>query len=103
MALKQYQTELELDILYEISADSSGTEQLKPNLFIKDGTVDIYGSQSATEPTTIGEMVLNSENTNVSDISGFGFIPRYIFIQQNTGVTTEIVVSGVQVNNLGGF
>lgn len=105
MALKEYQTFLELNKLYEVKERGgvSGTEQLKPNIYIKGGSVDIYGSNSATEPTGFADMGLTSNDTNVSAVKGLDVLPRYIAIQENTATVSEIVVSGIDVEELADF
>ena len=102
MALKSYQTALALDTLYEVrKAKISADEQRGPNLWINSGTVDVYGSNSATQPGALANMTLSTENTEVSGLVQFTAIPRYIAIVQNTGTTTELVASGVDVVSRG--
>lgn len=103
MVLKTFQATLELGRLYEVSQKGpiQGVEQKEPNIFINSGGVNIYGSNSATEPTALSQMALTADNTNVEGQAAFGFIPRYIAITQNTGMTTELVVSGLQARNVG--
>lgn len=93
MALRPNQQALSLLKLYEISQDNKYAGQTA-RIFINSGTVDIYGSDSATEPISLATMTLNSVNTAVSGIDEFSqSLPRYIAIKQNGGTTTEIVVT----------
>ena len=66
-----------------------------PSIFIKGGSVDIYGSGSKTQPSQISDMILNVENSNISGYDSFDIIPKYIYITQKSGETTEIVLGGL--------
>jgi hypothetical protein len=104
MALKNYQQAISLDTLYEcrLKGGVSGSEQLKPNLYTDAGTVDVYGSNSATQPTALADMVLNTENTAVAaGITSFSIIPRWIAIVQNTDTTNELMLTGVEATEMG--
>lgn len=103
MVLREYQTTAELGTLYRTRklGGVSGTEQLQPNIYVDSGTVDIRGSNSTTQPATLAAMALNTENTNISGILTFAAIPSYIAITQNTGTSTEIILSGVSLEDLG--
>lgn len=104
MALKSYQTELQLNTLYKVSAKGgiNGTEQIKPNIWVKTGSVDVYGSNYSEQPTIITDMRLHANNTNIFS-EPFGVIPTYIYIVENTATATGIIVSGLDVENLGAF
>ena len=97
------QISLSLNRLYEISIkkelfNNGVFSQLRPNIFIKDGTVNVYHSNSATVPTQTSEMTLASNDTNITGEQTFTrSIPKYIAIIQNTGTTTEIVGSGLNL------
>lgn len=96
MTLLDTQQKLELDILYKTSlVGAESYNQINPNIFIKDGAVDIYGSNSEEKPASISEMILEIQDTNKTGLEAFDIVPRYIAIKQNTGTTTEIIVTGV--------
>lgn len=105
MALKEYQEELQLDTLYEVSkrGDAYGTEQLAQSLSIDSGGVSVYGYNGATQPTSLAGMTLNTENVDVQGIVSFSLIPRYIYVTQTSGTTTELVATGLEIKDLGGF
>lgn len=105
MALETYQKNLELGRLYEIKKLGGvfGSEcGLYPRIWVNSGSIDIYGSDSATQPTATSLMTLDSSNTNINGYNSLsqGF-NRYIAITQNEGTTTEIVSSGLEVIDLG--
>lgn len=101
MALRPNQQALSLSKLYEISQESS-YNGLTARIFINSGTVDIYGSDSATEPISLATMTLNTVNTGVSGIAEFSkSLPRYIAIKQKTGTTTELVVTYLNCDDKG--
>ena len=104
MALEDYQTTLEASRLYEIKklAPPNGNgERLNPSIWVND-TSSIYGSNSATQPAALANMTLEEANTDQLGHLVFGSavstIPRYIAI---TGSATEIVASGIEVEDLG--
>lgn len=103
MALKGYQTTLSLSRLYEIKSlggVSGGGSALNSSIWAND-LVSIYGSNSATQPSSLSDMVLEESGTDVSGMlvlpGGASSIPRYIAI---TGAATEIVATGLEVENL---
>lgn len=57
-----------------------------------DGTVDVYGSDSATIPTTFAEMDCPEANEGVTGILMLGITPRYLAFKSNTG-TPEIILT----------
>ena len=75
--------------------------QLNPNIFINSGTVNIYGSNSKIQPTSVSDMTLNAENTAINGVVLFDVIPTWIAITQNSGTTTEIVLTGVNAQDKG--
>lgn len=97
MALKDYQETVQLGRLYEVLYRPRGTEQIQPNLSVDTGTVDVHGVNSGTQPTSMADLTLNTENQNVGGIVPFAVVPRYILVTQNTGTTTELVISGLDI------
>ena len=95
MTLKAYQQTLQLATLYATSLNAkSGEEQLQQNIEVIGGKVNIWGSQvfPASPPTGM----TNSTPGGFSGIDTFGVIPNYLYIEQASGTTTSIVVSGVK-------
>lgn len=88
---------LSLNKIYSISAQSTfGVPHFfKPNIFIKGGTVNLYSSGSLTQPTSKTDMSLATEDSSVSNHNTFEVIPEYIYLEQASGTTTEIVLEGL--------
>ena len=103
MALEEYQQVLAMGRLYAIKVSSpiSGIERLGKFIWVNSGTVDIKASASATQPTVSTDMTLNTEDTGVAGAHVFQTLTNYIWIAQSTGTTTEIIISGVQAEDLG--
>ena len=103
MALKEYQTTLVAGKLYELKklGGVGGTELLKPTIWIKDGAIDLRESNSATQPATVANMTLSSANTNITGLKELNYVTRYITLVVNVTSPTEIVVTGMEVNDLG--
>jgi len=78
---------LALDTLYELKGVGNN-----PHIEVTGGTVDIYGSntQPGSPPT---DMAFDAEGFTGFD--NFAVIPKYIYISQNTGTTTKIVLIGI--------
>ncbi len=97
MALKPYQTELQLNTIYAVAASGEGGEQILPNIEVIGGAVTIYGSQDlpANAPTGMIE-----DQTSFSGIDFFAVVPNYIYIEQDSGTTTSIIVSGLSVTEV---
>lgn len=93
-----FEETLSLGTLYKVGPIGP---QGQTRLFVNSGTVNVYGSDSLTQPTAISEMTLNAENENVSGVLSFGVIPKWLAITQNSGTTTELVSYGVAVVGLG--
>jgi hypothetical protein len=96
MPLKDYQKEIDLDTLYNVNRSGFGTEQISPNIEVFGGTVDIYVSQvipTGGQETVEMKLIVNGEN--FGGISGFEFIPRYLWVTENTATVTSIVLSGI--------
>lgn len=108
MAIEKYQVLLELNKLYRVIRKPSfdGTnKQNAPSIWFNSGKCDIYVSQSATQPANLSSMTLNTSETSVFGLKTISVtqntIPKYISIVQNSGTTTEIVASGLQIEDLG--
>lgn len=96
--------EIQLNHLYSVALPLSYNSQqgaFKPYIYINSGTVDVYGSGGLSQPTSLSELTLEDENTAVDGFDIFDLIPTYILVKQNTGTSTEIVVSGLRLNDLG--
>lgn len=102
MVLKSYQKQINLDTLYEVSLNgAAASDQLKQNIYVNSGAVDIYTSNSATAPTYLNDMVLDATSSNLSGIVPFLVIPNYIAIVQKSGTSAEIILSGLETKSLG--
>ena len=42
-------------------------------------------------------MTLQTSNVGIEGVVPFDVVPRYILVKQNTGTTTEITLSGVDI------
>lgn len=96
--------QIKLNHLYSIVLPNSFNSQqgaFKPYIFINSGTVDVYGNGGLAQPQSLSDLVLEDENTAVDGFDIFDLIPSYIVVKQNTGTSTEIVVSGLRLNDLG--
>lgn len=103
MALEGNQRALSLNTLYKVDSmgDFSIERDISASLWIDSGSVDLYGSDSATAPTSISEMTLNTLDTNLDGKISIVALPNYIAIVQNTGTTTEITLSGIEARSEG--
>jgi len=101
MALDNNQQALQLGRLYKIQSlgDAHISQDISAGLWIDDGEVFIYGSDSANKPASILDMTLEEEKAGGK--SYFEGLTNYIAITQNTGITTEIVLSGVLAVDVG--
>lgn len=102
------QETLSLGTLYLCSATHLGQPsevdyrwQGNRSIWINSGTVNIYVSNSATQPTALSSMTLSTDDTGVSGIGALDVIPRWIAIVQASGTSTEIVLTGVDVESKG--
>ena len=76
-------------------------EQLAPSIWVNDGSVSIYVSNSETQPTSLAEMTLNDHDTGIEGIREFALIPTWMVITQVAGTSTEVVVSGLFAEDYG--
>ena len=102
MALKNNQRAAQLGKLYKaVSIGKYSVEQsIDYSIWTNKGTIDIHSSDSAVEPTSLSDMRLVLADTGV-DYKTVENIPTYISFTQNTDVTTEIVLTGVELFELG--
>ena len=101
MPLETNQEQIQLSTLYKVDAMSKNDIQrdLNASIWIDSGSVDIYGSDSATQPASLAEMTLNANDTAVEGKRSFDSLTNYITVVQNTGTSTEVVISGVSVTD----
>ena len=97
---KPYQKEVVTGKLYKVSQKSvaSGiSEQLAPSIQVIGHSIDIYGSQikEASAPTG---MVL--EDIDFMGLRAFSLIPNYIYLKDNSGTPTKIIVSGLDIEEV---
>jgi len=94
MPLRDYQTQISLATLYETRYTGHGVEQIKPNIEIIGGTVDVYVSQ--TKPTSApAGMTIISNGSSIVGTFGFEYVPSFIYVTQSSGTTSSIVLSGI--------
>lgn len=96
MALKEYQTEISPNTLYKVNkkaAPNGVGEQLVPSLQVKGESVDVYGSQ--IEEAVYTDMVL--DETAFIGLKPFSLIPNYLYFRENSGTPSNIIISGVAV------
>ena len=91
-----------LDTLYECGGNNFVTGQ-SIYIYPSNSTVDIYVSNSSTQPAAKANMILTSSDTNIGGLQRLDIIPKWIFIEQNTGTTSEIIINGVELTSKGGF
>lgn len=88
---RDYQKELQLGTLYKLSALGAQFRNIQQSLEVIGGAVDVYGSHFKPSAPPAG-MVKNQ--TAWVGMDKFGVLPNYLYIVQNTGTTTSIVLSG---------
>jgi len=101
-----YHTEtIELNKLYMLNIPNpfNNLNIFYPNIYINSGSVNIYASNSVTQPVQLLDMVLSKENTNIDGHDSFFIVPRYIYVTQNSGTSTEIILGGLGITDLGEF
>lgn len=104
MPLENNQRAMQVGKLYKL--DSLGEAyidmDLNASIWINAGEADLYCSDSATQPTALSQMTLNDGDTGLKGKTKLGALPTYIAIVQNGDIApTEIVITGIEVNNLG--
>lgn len=67
------------------------------SLIVKDGTVDIYGSNSNEKPSSTSDMVLDSGDTGVRGNLSFASMPKWIAYVDNTADGEDPII--VEDNN----
>lgn len=90
--------------LYEVEKRGGvdGTsEQLAPSFWVNSGSVDVYVSNSETTPSSLADMTLDADATAVCGLRQFAVIPTYLALVQNSGLSDDCVVSGLDVVDLG--
>lgn len=104
MALRPDQQALELNKLYSITIPieySSKLDTHSANIWIDDGTVDIYVSNSAIKPTSITAMTLSNNAVSGLELLDNPPYPTYTAFKQDSGTTSEIVLSMAKAIDLG--
>lgn len=103
MSLLNFQKEITIGNLYRVSRDDNAcnANQINPSIYINSGSINVYSYNGATEPAARATMTLDSADTGITGNKFFEIIPTYISVVQNAGTSTEIVLSGVQIKDLG--
>jgi hypothetical protein len=100
---------LSLATLYECEEDVQGVEGEiaydrygdSRSIWVNSGTVNIYSSNSAVQPYMLTQMTLNTEDTNVGGLLKVSLVPKYIYVTQNTGTSSEIRIKGIKITSKG--
>lgn len=88
---------LVLGTLYEVvEYNSTDNKPIADNISIKGGTVDLYSSNSQTQPTSLAEMNIDEYDTDIEGTVKIKIAPKYLALVQNTGTSTEITLTGVK-------
>jgi len=95
-------TALQLGHLYQVEGETHANREVyvAPHIYINTGTVNVYGSDSDTRPTSVTDMVMTN-STAVGGFRVFATVPNYIVITQHSGTTTELLAVGLVVKDLG--
>lgn len=100
MALREYQNDIEVNKLYLIRLNSpSGLgEIIKPRITSIGGLVTVYGSEKEPSGLTLSniadKMAVAGDDV---DIDSWESLPNYICIVQKSGASTELVLSGINI------
>ncbi len=99
MALRdRYQVEIQVDTLYEVRATGLGVEQLEPSIEVIDGDVNIYVSQTEPAPAPVNMNIIDG-GAAFSGSAVFNYLQNFLFIEENTTVTS-VILSGLEVREL---
>lgn len=102
MTLQRFEKTLSLNKLYRVSASATtASDEFNPSIWINSGSIDIYCSDSATQPTALSQMTLNASDTAIIGKNIIECLGTYMALKQNTGTSTEIIISGIEAQNLG--
>jgi len=100
MALREwYQTEIEVDTLYEVRTSGRGAEQITPNIDTIGGTVNIYMSQVEPVTAPTGMSIVENGAAFVGN-ADFKYVMNYMYVEQDTGTTTSVVLSGINAEEV---
>lgn len=100
MALREYQIDAELNKLYlvRLKSPSGLGEIIKPRITSIGGLVTVYGSEKEPESLTLANIATKMAVVGVDvDIDSWESIPNYICIVQSSGTSTELVLSGINI------
>lgn len=104
MSLKQFQSDLTINNLYQVSiAVPSGLgDILKPRITNIGGNITIYGSEKQPAGLTLANISTKMALivTMDSQMKMLDSIPNYICVVQNSGTSTELVVSALDITSL---
>ena len=97
MALKEYQSVVTLDRLYEIKMLEGGKglgEALKPRITAKGGSIDIYFMDATVAPASLAEMSLVATDASAQAIES---ILCYMAVTENAATVGEVVITGIEL------
>lgn len=95
---------IEVGKLYKVSSLGNAyiEQNINVSIWVNTGAVDIYGSDSDTQPAALSSMTLAAEDTAVSGKRIIKALPAYLSLTQNGATApTEIVLTGVNVVEIG--
>lgn len=104
MALREYQFVLEVGKLYHVrqrAAVSGVGDQLNPNIWVSNDSIDLYTSNSGEEPQSLSDMTLGKNDKSVFSIKRFHVIPRFIAAIAGGNTPLEIIISGLNLELIG--
>lgn len=102
MSLDSYKRQITIGNLYKVKrlGGTSGSEQLTPNISAKTGTFDIYSYNGLSQPTDLSDLRVLEGDSNI-DGGTFERIPSYIVILESQATLSEVITSGIEVEDLG--
>lgn len=95
---------IEIGKLYKVTSLGQAfiEQNINASIWVDTGAVDVYGSDSGTEPTALLDMTLASEDTAVTGKKLITALPAYLALAQNGATApTEIVLTGVNAVEIG--
>ena len=98
MSLLPGQVKVELDTLYELEQTTNNNfAQNGSNIWINNGSINIYLSNSTIQPTSTSTMTLEDQDTAINGARALERPLRWVAFKQNTGTSTEINLNGIKI------
>ncbi len=97
MSLRNYQQEILPFVLYSVTANPVGNgSSLMPYIEVRGDPVQIYSSSQ--EPGAAPDFMVNNTPDRFSGIMPFSIIPNYLYITEEDGAESIILLSGVKAD-----